>query len=114
MHEYSIVESLLDLCEKEAKKAEAKGISKIVVKVGVLSGVEPDLLIDAYNVFNENSFAKGAKLELVIQNVVIDCQSCGKKSELKELSYKCPLCNEEDFKIVEGEELLLMSMDLVE
>lgn len=114
MHEYSIVESLLDLCEKEAKKAGAKGVAKIVVKVGVLNGVEPDLLIDAYGVFSDNSFAKDAKLDLIIQNVVISCNSCNETSELKELSYRCPKCGSEDFRIIDGEELLLMSIDLIE
>lgn len=113
MHEYSIVESLLDLCEKEAKNAGATEVKRIVVKIGVLSGVEPDLLKDAYSVFSETSFAKGAELEIMLQNVIIECRACGAKSELKELDYKCPECGKEDFAIIAGEELLLMSIDLI-
>ncbi len=44
MHEFSIVQSLLDLIEKNVKLNDAKSVSKVVVKIGKLSGVEPHLL----------------------------------------------------------------------
>ena len=44
MHEYSIVQSLLDSCEDHAKENNATKVSKVIVKIGVMSGVEPSLL----------------------------------------------------------------------
>lgn len=112
MHEYSIVQALLDLCEDEAKKAGAVKINTIRVKVGKLSGVEPDLLKAAYDVFNEESFCKGAELALQLQNVVIACQSCGKESELEALAFTCPHCQSELIEVKDGEELMLMSLEM--
>ncbi len=40
MHEYSIVASLIDVCEKEAKKHHAKAIKRLEVSIGRLSGIE--------------------------------------------------------------------------
>ena len=49
MHEYSIVQNLLDQCEDQAKQHGAKKVEKVVVKIGVMSGVEPDLLQTAFD-----------------------------------------------------------------
>ena len=55
MHEYSIVQSLLESCEQHARENEAKEVTKVVVKIGVLSGVEPDLLQTAFDTFKEKT-----------------------------------------------------------
>jgi len=53
MHEFSIVQSLLNLIEENARKNSAKSVSKVVVKIGKMSGVEPHLLEIAFNIFKE-------------------------------------------------------------
>ncbi|MGL5390379.1 MAG: hydrogenase/urease maturation nickel metallochaperone HypA, partial [Shewanella sp.] len=44
MHEYSIVSALIEQCEQYAKAENAMSISRVEIKLGVLSGVEPSLL----------------------------------------------------------------------
>ena len=39
MHEFSIVNALLEMCEKNAKEHNASKITKVEIKVGKLSGV---------------------------------------------------------------------------
>ena len=58
MHEYSIVQSLLDQCEDNAKANDAKKVTKVVVKIGVMSGVEPDLLKTAFDTFKEGTMCE--------------------------------------------------------
>ena len=55
MHEYSIVQSLIDLAEENARKNNAKKVTKLEIKVGVLSGVEIPLLETAFNTFKEDT-----------------------------------------------------------
>ncbi len=43
MHEYSIVQSLIESCEENARINNSTEITKVVVKIGVMSGVEPHL-----------------------------------------------------------------------
>ena len=112
MHEYSIVQALLELCEDEAKKAGADHILNITVKVGRLSGVEPELLQGAYDVFSEDHFCKGAELRLVYQNVILACQSCGSESEIEKLILTCPKCQSESVEVLDGEELILMQLEM--
>ena len=59
MHEYSIVQALLEQCEHYAEENDAEKITKVVVKIGKLSGVEPHLLEVAFETFKEKPYATG-------------------------------------------------------
>ncbi len=51
MHEYSIVSSLIEQCEQHAREQHSTKITRVAIKVGVLSGVEPELLKTAFETF---------------------------------------------------------------
>ena len=74
MHEYSIVQSLLDSCEDNAKANDATKVTKVVVKIGVMSGVEPDLLKMAFDTFKEKTICEEAEFVMNIQPIVIKCK----------------------------------------
>ncbi|GAB6074624.1 hydrogenase maturation nickel metallochaperone HypA [Nautilia lithotrophica] len=112
MHEYSIVDSLLQLAEENAKKHNAKFVTKLEIKIGVLSGVEPDLLKTAFDTFKEGTMCENAEFIMHIQPVVVECKDCGKTSELQKDEYLCPHCNSPHIKIIDGEDMYLMSMEL--
>lgn len=63
MHELSIVESLIELCEENALNNKACNVQEIYVKIGRLSGIEVDLFKRCFETFKENSnICKNAKL----------------------------------------------------
>lgn len=67
MHELSIAESILDAVREEAQKRPGAHIAKVAVRVGVLSGVEPEALS-----FGFECLVRGTDLEplaLVIESV---------------------------------------------
>lgn len=55
MHELSIVESLIELCEENALNNKACNVQEIYVKIGRLSGIEVDLFKRCFETFKENS-----------------------------------------------------------
>lgn len=112
MHEYSIVQALINSCEEHATKNNATKINKIVVKIGKLSGVEPDLLQIAFDTFKEKTMCENAQMQLNIQPVVIECNECGTQSTLEDLEYCCKKCESIDVKVLDGEEMLLMQLEL--
>ena len=112
MHEYSIVQSILDSCEEYVKENEATKVTKVVVKIGVMSGVEPELLKRAFDTFKEKTKCDGAEFIMNIQSVVIMCKSCKKESILEKLEYKCPSCESVDLEIIDGEDMFLMQLEL--
>ncbi|HEC1764090.1 TPA: hydrogenase maturation nickel metallochaperone HypA [Campylobacter lari] len=112
MHELSITESLLELCEEYAQR---KVIEEVHVKIGRLSGVEPPLLQRSFETFKENSpLCKNAKFIMHIQEVVVECQKCHFSGVLENNIFWCPKCGDKDLKIIDGEELYLMQLVLKE
>jgi hydrogenase nickel incorporation protein HypA/HybF len=112
MHEYSIVDSLLELATRHALENNAKKVTKVEVKIGVLSGVEPELLKTAFETFKEGTICEDAEFIMHIQPVVIECNNCKTKSTLNKDEYLCPKCKSGDIKIIDGEDMYLMSLEL--
>lgn len=112
MHEYSIVQSLLESCEEHAKQNDATKVTKVVVKIGVLSGVEPDLLETAFNTFKEKTVCDEALFVINKQDIVIFCNDCQTTSTLEKREFTCPKCQSINIDVKEGEEMYLMSLEM--
>lgn len=112
MHEYSIINAMLDLCEEHAKQNGAKRVFKVRVAIGLLSGVEPQLLKSAFETFREGSICEGAEFLLDIKEVKIECRECKEVFEPKDNSYICPKCESIDIEIISGKEMHLMSLEM--
>jgi hydrogenase nickel incorporation protein HypA/HybF len=112
MHEYSIVQSLIESCEEHAKTNNAKKVTKVVVKIGVMSGVETHLLKEAFEIFKEESICDGCEFVMNIQKVKIECLACGNTQELEKNEYLCPTCQSIEINIIDGEDMFLMQLEL--
>jgi hydrogenase nickel incorporation protein HypA/HybF len=113
MHEFSIVSSLMSLIEDYARRHNAKKVTKVVVGIGVLSGVEPDLLKIAFDTFKEKTICEEAQLVLEIEEVTLKCRDCGVQSQPEgKFSRKCPHCGSLNTEIISGQDLRLKSLEL--
>lgn len=114
MHEYSVVSSLITLCEEEALKNNANNVIKIIIEVGERSGIEEELLKSAFDVFKEESkFCQNSILEIIHKNIVLHCQNCDLRFSAKGLNYGiCHKCNSNDVVIIEGKELNLLRLEM--
>ena len=112
MHEYSIVQSLLNQCEDNAKANDATKVLKVVVKIGVMSGVEPDLLKTAFDTFKQDTICENCEYIQNIQKVKIKCHNCNKESTLEKNEYMCPNCECVELDVIDGEDLMLMQLEL--
>ncbi len=112
MHEYSIVQALLNQCEEIAEKNSVTKVKKVVTKIGVLSGVEPDLLQTAFDTFKEGTICDGCDFVMNIQKVIIYCNDCKNDSELDELVMACPKCSGLNTNVIDGEDMYLMTLEM--
>ncbi len=112
MHEYSVVQALLEQIEDVARENDATKITKIVVKIGVMSGIEAHLLEIAFNTFKEKTVCDDAKFVMNIQPLIIECQECKGVSELKKIHYCCQKCESTNVKVIDGEDMFLMSIEM--
>lgn len=112
MHEYSIVQALLIQCEELAKENDAQSVQRVVVKIGKMSGVEPHLLEVAFNTFKEKTVCNGADFVMNLQPLTIECNHCKTITELEEIYYKCPQCDSLDIRVIDGEDMFLMTLEM--
>ncbi|WP_415407863.1 hydrogenase/urease nickel incorporation protein HypA [Sulfurovum sp. CS9] len=112
MHEYSIVQALLNQCEGIAKENKAKRVTKVVTKIGVMSGVEIHLLQTAFDTFKEGTICDGAEFIINHQKIKLYCNECEAEFEIDELTYKCVECESLNVKVIDGEDMYLMSLEM--
>ncbi|KIM12743.1 MAG: hydrogenase nickel incorporation protein HypA [Sulfuricurvum sp. PC08-66] len=113
MHEYSIVQALLEQCEEHARANEATSVTRVELKIGVMSGVEPQLLATAFDTFKAQTVCDAAVLDIHIQQVVVSCKACGATSTLERMAYQCPACQSYELSVEDGEGMYLMRLEMV-
>lgn len=113
MHEYSVVSSLIDVCEKQAKKSNAKQINKITLQVGRLSGIEAHFMESCFDTFKEDTVCHNAQLIMKIIDVEIYCKECKSKRIVLDNNFLCQVCKSTQTEILQGQELLVESIEIL-
>jgi hydrogenase nickel incorporation protein HypA/HybF len=76
MHEYSLIQSLVARVEEEVRRRGAVAVHALSVRVGELSGVDPDLLRTAYETFRAGTVCERAALSLATVPASWSCPRC--------------------------------------
>ena len=77
VHEYSLVQSLVSRVEEEARRRGALAVHSVSVRVGELSGVDPELFRTAYETFRAGTICESAPLTLARVPASWSCPRCG-------------------------------------
>ena len=114
MHELSIASAILDAVRSEAEKRPGAHVSKVGVRIGALSGVEPEALS-----FGFECLVRGSDLDplaLVIEPVPRrqHCPACDFTFEAVEGALACPRCRNAETLLAGGEELDLAYLEVDE
>ena len=112
MHELSVCQGLIRQVEKIAAQNNALAVDRILLKVGPLSGVEPDLLEHAFSIAREGTVAAKAKLDVETGPVRVSCRVCKGGGEVAVNRLVCPDCGDWQVNVTEGEEMLLLSLEI--
>lgn len=112
MHEYSVVQALINQCEEVAAQNNATQVIKVVTKIGVMSGIEIHLLEVAFNTFKEGTICDSAEFIIHPQKLKLECKECGNIFEVDEVRYFCVECESLWVKVLDGEEMYLMSLEM--
>ncbi len=115
MHEYSVVASLIELCEEHVIANQAKSVEKVVVVIGERSAMDKSLFISAFEAFREESACcKDAILEILDQKVSLQCKDCGLIFEPDDMDYgECKACQSHHLEMIKGKEMYLMRLELL-
>ena len=112
MHELSVCEALLSQVRATASTHGAGSVGRITVRVGPLSGVEPDLLSQAFTIARNGPMTSEATLEIESQPIRIHCRDCGNENEAAANRLLCQNCGSYKVNLISGDELLLAQVEL--
>jgi hydrogenase nickel incorporation protein HypA/HybF len=112
MHELSICQALMNQVKSIAAENSAGNVVTIVIGIGPLSGVEAELLKNAYPLASAGTVAEHARLIIEPLPIRVRCNSCNRESSVSPNKLVCQHCGDWQTTLISGDELLLMSVEL--
>lgn len=111
MHELSLIASLFEILEAHKAKEGLTKITMVKLRCGLLSGVVPECLETAFEIYKKDTMASEAKLILEVVPVKFRCHRCGREETAQNLPFFCSVCQSSDVDILDGTELTLVSIE---
>lgn len=112
MHELAVCQGLIAEVERVAAAHGAEAVDEVVVRIGPLSGVEPELLKSAFTIARAGGVGAEAALVIEETGVVVRCSICGAEGPARPNRLICPACGDWRARVIEGDEMLLASVAL--
>jgi hydrogenase nickel incorporation protein HypA/HybF len=112
VHELSICQALLKQVSDIAAEHASAMVMRITIEVGPLAGVDPVLLSSAFASLRAGGCARGAELLIDKTVVIIECTSCGARSQTPPNRLVCGACGAFRIRVLAGEELRLRRVEL--
>lgn len=112
MHELAVCQALVSQVAAIAREHRASAVTAVTLRIGPLSGVEPDLLQRAYPLAAADSIAACAELRIESAPLRVRCIVCGAESEARINALVCGACGAWRTRVISGDELLLASVEL--
>lgn len=114
MHETALMQNLIFIAEKAMAERNIKRVNCVTVSVGKLSNAMPDALAFAFEAMTQSGPLKGAALEMKEIPVAVRCEACGCEYEPERFPFVCPTCQCIYYKITQGEDIYVQSLDCEE
>lgn len=114
MHELSVCLSLLEMIQGIAAERGAQQVTRIELGIGPLSGVESDLLRNAWPIAAAGSIAAEAELLIDTADIVVRCTRCKAETTATANKLICGECGDFRTSLVSGDEMTLLRVELAD
>jgi hydrogenase nickel incorporation protein HypA/HybF len=112
MHELSIAENIIKLTEEKISQYPGKKPVKVILEIGLLSGIDFDALDFAMQSVVKNTIMENTEIEIIRIEPMAKCRSCENIFKAEDYLSSCPKCLSLDIEFLRGRELLLRSIEL--
>jgi hydrogenase nickel incorporation protein HypA/HybF len=107
------METAMEAVLAQAREHQATQVHRIVLRVGALSGVEPDALRLAFDSVIKGTPAAGADLDLETVPARGRCTDCDLEFDVQsDFIFTCPKCGRISGELVQGRELELARIEM--
>ncbi len=105
MHELSIADNIINAVKDSAHSRGMLTVSKIGVRIGSLSSVDPDALTFGFDVLKRDQGRGDCELAIEFVKTTARCTKCAGEFEVKDFVFVCPQCGSSQCDLVSGQEL---------
>jgi len=105
MHELSIAQEIIAIVQEEMARHNLRGVREVKVRLGALSGIDPESLAFSFEAATIDTSLSETKLLIEEISVRAKCRACGRIVRVDDFIFICPYCDSGDLKIIRGEEL---------
>ncbi len=110
----SLMSGVFEAIDNTLTHYSVKKVTLVKLKVGRLTNAEPEALQMAFSAFAQGTLCEGAELKVEMIPVKGKCRSCQEEFQIENLAFACPVCEHLGIDIIQGEELLLESLEVEE
>lgn len=114
MHEYALVRSLLAQVEKLVTEQGGGAVDEIRLECGPLSGVEPALMLSAFDLLPKPYSLRQSTLVVESIPLEVRCRECGVVFQTELCRLRCPACDSGNTDVIRGEGIVLDRVVLFE
>jgi hydrogenase nickel incorporation protein HypA/HybF len=111
MHEFSIVQSIVEIALDSASRHGIKKISSVEVEVGEASGVVKEAMEFAWEAAGKGTILDGASLVIIPVPLRVICGICRSQYLPADIYEACPKCGEINPEIISGKELRVIAIE---
>ena len=112
MHELGIVYHIIRDVENVARAHGVRRVSSVTLLLGEVSGVVPDLLLDAWRwAADKKPITQGAELIVEPVEAVTHCEVCGRDYATVEHGKTCPHCGSGETYLLQGQEVMIKQIE---
>jgi hydrogenase nickel incorporation protein HypA/HybF len=109
----SIVEALLEEVGRQLQAHPRPRLQRVRVRVGALRQVVPETLTFCYDAAVPTTPLAGSRLEIETRPAEARCRTCSLTFPVEETWFECPRCGTLGADLLQGDELELVSIDLI-
>ena len=112
MHELSVVANLFEILEEKTKEQNGKRIILVQLQIGALSGIVPELLATAFEIYKKDTIASEAEIKIKTIPLKVQCKDCQKVMIKDDFIFICDICGSTNIQTLEGTDMILEKMDI--
>jgi len=113
MHEAALAVSLVDLIDQTVRQEGCVRALSATVEVGALSTVEPEALVQAFDVAVHGGPHQGLRLVIERPMGAAHCIACSETVALSSRADPCPACGSHQLFVTGGDALRLKDLEVV-
>jgi hydrogenase nickel incorporation protein HypA/HybF len=109
VHELSLCSAIVDTV---SDRASGRPVQRVRIRVGHYRQVVPDTMQFCWEMVTSGTPLERCELDVEEVPAVVSCRVCGARSTLTVPLLLCATCDGADVELVQGDELLIESIDV--